>query len=376
MINSNITTTKQILAKFGEDIKKVRLLMDLTVNEFEFIELVGLMPNLDEILFGNKFVVKLLNQNIDFVLNLPKLRSINIRSRDNFELYTKGLQPNILEKVVICGYVIDDYLLEELFKRQTTIKRINLPSCYPSMAVMQALKLTHLCYHVQDSRANWDKKYNYLKDLLSCQPNLVSLNLMNYRDSMFALLPVDNEIMEMICNMNDLETLITNIDRVSEEAATHFSNLKKLKYLKIMSYVESRTLPVLHRITLLENLVIETFHSQIWYFEIPAQTYKQMGQNFKNLKHLQIGDSRVNKINLFLECFPRLESLNLNYTQRAKNFSDIYDLYLDGRNFPNVKILKIQIRSSEPVTDQDRIDNLKSVLSNVKIFNLGRLESH
>lgn len=351
----NVTITKQILMKFGENIKKVQI--EFSLNEKELIELIALTPNLEEIRFGRNFLLSDSSVS-DFVLNSTKLRSINITSRRDLEFFTKVLPLNILENLLV-DVSIDVLLMEELLKKQTNIQKIQLRSCYPCIAVMEQLKLTELKlkYIVNDPYSDWD----YLKSLLSCQKNLVYLDLWNYRDSMFVPL-VNNDIMQIICQMENLEALYINIDGC-HAAVPYFSNLKKLKLLYVMSF-NLESLVGLDKLSLLENLAIERFVNGIRCF-VPAQTYQQMGRNFKKLKHLKIVKNVTHKINFFLENFPNLKSLNLSYGYTETSFAETLD-YTGNRTFPNIKNLQIKISNARHgYIHMAYVDNLKRMLPNL-----------
>jgi len=387
----DVAVNKQILQKFGSSIKKAETCKHSHVDEKEFTEVLNLMPQLETLriqyfssnevekpkkhkmlkavkkFFSKKTQAVATEETSNEQLNLPKLRSLFLDSACAVKFFAEKLPANLLEEFHLNYDECDE--LDELLEKQQTIRKLFLPSCYPKIEVIQQLNLTHLRYSVQECFDEWQKKYDYLSALLSCQPNLIDLNLMNYRDSMFASLPVDNKIFEHICKMKQLETLNLNIDNLHVDSdKSMFADLKNLKSLQVMSYDQHSTLPVLEQLSLIENCPIECFINEIWYFEVPAQTYLQMGQNFPFLKKLKIMHNSIHKINFFLDAFPNMEELDVYFNGDNDIETLAQTFNVTDRQYPKIKAFKIFIRGQKEADPNPDPTQLKALFPNVTQF--------
>lgn len=334
--------------------------MDFTLNEREFIDLITLMPKLRELRMEENFLINPLPNENNSVIDSTSLCSIYIKSQNQLEFLVRSLPRNIVENLNLDLYVTDNTLLENLLRRQTTIKKILMRRCTPSITFMKELKLIELKRESLDHVS----EFNYLKELLTCQKNLVHLDLTQH-------CVLNDEIMVIIARMPNLEILMLSM-HIPTGKVPYLSQLSKLKHFQIKDckHTQGLTFTVFYKLSLLKNFSIEKLNIDVTVCTIPPKVYQQMGVNFINLKHLKISciynkrDEKI-KINTLVENFPNLESLDLCYGHSAVLL--IYYVYKKpAKTFPKLKKLKIEFRTTKVLCDQSHIHNLKTIFPNVK----------
>lgn len=353
----DVTLLKDIYQKHGEFVKKLEWAnwSSFVFNEQDIVELLNLMPNLEELQLNSWRVKFLGEESSKTLLNLSKLKKLEVVDCEGFivDFLAKSLPENVLEQLKISGTEIPTESLKNFIEKQKSIKNLDVEG--GDAEVYQILKLTQLRCVMFETEAPSGQRA-FLKALIQSQPGLKSLDTLSSNDYSFNF--VNDEVFEDITNLQFLETLKINIDGVFSEAIQNISKLKNLKTLEVKTNQESslETFKALSLLKLsLENLVL-----QLWSFEIPAQTYQNFGANF-NLKSLKITLGTWHQINFFIESFPKLESLSIRFGE-SNNKVELSRVFSGDelRIHDNMKSLDFQFWGSENTGSEKLLKLLKS----------------
>jgi hypothetical protein len=148
------------------------------------------------------------------------------------------------------------------------------------------------------------------------QPNL------KYVD--FAIKTVDDNVLEELTRLENLETLKFNADCITATGYRKLSEMKTLKELYIEGYGVCDEEPLIE-ISSQKCQNIEKLTLIFPGTTIKSYVVTQFGINYKMLKHIELVNPSIGIITDFLETFPRLESISLQ-------FRSIHDAPVDVLN--------------------------------------------
>lgn len=358
----DVTLLKDIYRKHGPTVKKLEWTnwSEFAFNEQDFVELLNLMPNLEELKLSSWRVKFLGQEGMRNGLNLPKLKKLEVSDCDDFiiDILSKNLPENILEQLKIQGMSIPVESLRNFFNKQNSINYLDIEE--GDAEVFRNLKLSHLrCVIIEDETPSSQRAF--LKALIQSQPGLKSLDTLSERDFSFNF--VNDEIFQDISNLQFLTSLKMNIDGVFSEAIQSIANLKNLRSFEVKTNQES-SLETFKAFSLLK-LPLENLILQLWGFEIPAQTYQQFGENF-NLKSLKITLGTWHPVNFFIESFPKLESLSIRFGE-SNNTVELSKVFTGDeiKVHDNMKSLNLKFWGKENV-DCEKLLKLLQSFPNLK----------
>lgn len=277
-------------------------------------------------------------------LKLMNLKRLEIEECDGFLLtaLAQALPENVLEEFSMKGVRVSNETLKNFLSRQKSIKRLDFDGEFDDAGIFSGLKLTHLSCLSWENEALPGQR-SFLKKLLQSQPGLVSLNTLEQRDYAFNF--VNGEVFQEIVSMKQLETLKINVDGISSADIRGIALLSNLKNLELKTNRES-SLEAFRELSLIKTSPLAHLVLHLWTFEIPAETYKHLGENFR-LKSLEITLGTWHKVNFFIESFPTLESLSIRFGE-ANNPVELSEAYIDdGKSHLNMKQLKLHFRGNE-----------------------------
>jgi hypothetical protein len=166
----------------------------------------------------------------------------------------------------------------------------------------------------------------------------------------------DDKIFQEITELQHLTALSTNIYEVSLNSLLKIVKLTKLKSLRLI-HVEEESFEALSEMSLLKLPLEHLFLSLI--VELPQKTYRQLGENL-NLKSLTIRTGTRHEINFFIEAFPTLEYLRIQFGFNGMNV-ELHEVFSGERLkvHQNIKSLDLHAgfiaRQFVPVEDLSKL---------------------
>jgi hypothetical protein len=283
------------------------------LKEDDILEMLNFFPNLEGLELRSWFVdFSKSESSAEKLLNLPKLRKLSVSTDKSFfmTLLGESLPENVIEELKIDDESISEEVLESFFEKQSLIKSLDIDgSELTSAAVFHKLQLAQLRCIISDNDTP-EIQYDFLLALVRLQPLLKDLDLLSY--SGFCMSFVDDEMLEEISKIQAIESLKMSINGISARSISNIQKLRSLKNLEI-EVGSLNSLETMNELSLMK-LPVENLYLKLWTFEIPQQTYRQFGENFK-LKSLKITLGTWHPITFFIESFPTLESLSIRFTR-------------------------------------------------------------
>lgn len=297
----------------------------------DFLRVLSLMPNLREF--------EVCGWRSDFAasgfrvekLNLNNLQRLIFDGCEKFmlEILTQALPENVIKSFKVCGNIPDVETLKAFVDKQRMISNLDIDGDFNGSNVFDHLPLTHLRIPV------WS-------GLLRTQPALIGLSCLRYSS-------VDEAIFMDICKLQQLEQLKMCIDGVPSKVVHNISKLRKLKTFSIKSGCYHGTaFDAFTELSCVQKSSIENLILHPWSFELPAENYQLLGENFK-LRSLRIKLFTWHKLNFFMQSFPTLESLNIRFGEANRRVEFSQGYIDDNQKHPNMKHLQLQFWGSEMI---------------------------
>lgn len=347
---NEIDRHREVCQKFGHTIKKLDWSnwSKFQMSEKDFVEILNSMPNL-EILHLSSWRSDFLKMNSP-QLKLMKLKQVDIIDCQPFimELLIEKLPPNILMELHVNGFKYADEIWIKFTSKQTSIQVLDIDGEHFNARPFIDLKLKRLKCVLQHNDTPSNQRL-FLIDLIRSQQQLTHFDALIDRDFAFSF--INDEIFRELCKLKYLECLKINIDAISPDVIQNISCLKNLNALELKTNIIS-TLQVFNELSLIRNSSMESMIFHMWSFEIPAQIYRNFGENFTNLKSLTITLGTWHKLNFYMETFPNLKSLNIRFGEanNTMEFEQAYDD--DGQIHTKMTSLKLQFWGNAPINVQ------------------------
>lgn len=286
-----------VIKKFGPRLKKFKLWNSIQSKASEISErqLCGIlenMPLLETFIFKNINVRK--SEGIDKrEFNLKKLHSM-VLDYCLFDTTTVLLKfpENSIRELTFTFECNDETPFQEFFNRQRNIKK--LEHFENEKISFEHLELEHLKI---SSNCNFPL-------LIQQQPHLKYLD--------FAITWVTDDTFEEVCKLKHLKVLRTLIDLISMRVFLNLKNMPQLKELRLDSH-SSYDMGYLQELSLMKGMRFEKLTFIFSERKINSEIIIQMANNFHNLKHVEIINRSISILDTFIQYFPRLESILLDY---------------------------------------------------------------
>lgn len=311
-----------------------------SVNASTIVELLNLLPNVQEIEFSSW------NKEFDGTaptdsLNLPSLKLIEISECNNFilEFLATALPDNSIESLNVQRVRDGDANFSALITKQKSIKNLDIAGMeFVTFKPLQALKLNKLRAVIYKCDEAHEKQALFLKSVISSQKELTHLDLLD--DSAYSHTFVDDAMFTEITKLANLQTLIISVDGISQISG--IEDLSKLKDLQLKTN-RDKSLAVFKELSEISNSSVERLTLNLWSFEVPAETYEAFGVNFSNLKFLKITLGTRHKVNFFAKAFPNAEELNIKFGE-ANHPVEFQDAYESDTGIKQSNLKKINLK--------------------------------
>lgn len=317
----------------------------------EVVELLNLLPNLKAIKFSSwhtKFTGEVSAGSL-----VPNITCVEVNECNNFMLdFLATVMP---ENKIKCLKINQVGNAEEKFnmlvKKQSSITSIDICGCdYKSLGCLKDFKLEHLRCILYECEGETDSQTEFIKELIESQKGLKGLDLLNDSDYSFSF--VNDSVFAEICGLSNLENLVIGIDKITADGIKSITKLTNLKELEVKTNRDC-SLPVFKEFFALKNSVLEKLVLKLWSFDIPAETYRALGNNYEKLKSLKITLGTRHTIGFFAKALPTVEDLSVKFGE-ANNpveFSQAFDATEGVKNL-NLKKLHLSFWGAEVVDSE------------------------
>lgn len=285
-----------VINKFGNRIKKLNFWNSIQskpseINERQLYNMLNAMPLLEEFVFKNIYVKESEIDNRD--LNLKNLKSLILD-------YCLFDTPNVLLKLprdVLINLTFtfephDEDSFQEFFNRQKNLKKLEL---FENEKIdFQHLELQHLKI---SSNCNFPL-------MIQQQPKLKFLD--------FAITWVTDETFEQVCKLKHLEVFRTLVDLISMRVFKGIQNIPRLKELRLDSH-SSYDMGYLQELSMMKGMRLEKLTLLFSERRINSEIIIEIANNFHHLKHVEIINRSILILDTFIQHFPKLETILLDY---------------------------------------------------------------
>lgn len=285
-----------VIMKFGDRLKKLKFWNSIQskpseINERQLSSMLNKVPLLEEFIFKNIYVKE--SEIDDKVLDLKNLKSLILD-------YCLFDSPNVLLKIprdVLINLTFtfephDEDSFQEFFNRQKNLKKLEL---FENEKIdFQHLELQHLKI---SSNCNFPL-------MIQQQPKLKFLD--------FAITWVTDETFEEVCKLKHIEVFRTLVDLISMRVFKGIQNIPRLKELRLDSH-SSYDMGYLQELSLMKGMRLEKLTLLFSERKINSEIIIQMAANFHHLKHVEIINRSILILDTFIQHFPKLESILLDY---------------------------------------------------------------
>jgi hypothetical protein len=270
--------------------------------------------------------------------------------------------------------------LPQFLMHQSAIKELRINSHnMEQVNIFNGLQLDTLT--ITNGDRNQEFNENFVAQMLIRHPEMKKVNF-EFFGSGFYDLATSRGLINAYCQSANLQYLELCVDQANFNEVRQISRLRQLKKVVfIISKLSKQNLTQLSMIRLesVEKVkIIDVTHRQLK----GESFYQSAGRSWPSLKHLKIDipsnfDKGVDLLNVFLDCFPKLESLRVisGYNdyydtsdeeeieagddENAIKFNDHFQLY------PNLK--KLKIKNAKLLNFED----LLAAVPNLESLNLG-----
>jgi hypothetical protein len=324
----DVILLKDVYQRHGETVKILEWSnwSNFMLNEDDVAEMLNWMPNLEELELSSwRVELGKTETSPKMRLNLTKLKILEVSDCKNFmvEFLNAHLPENVLKKVKIQRLSVESDVLKRFLDDQQSIEALDISEGeFLDPEVFQSLKLKHLRCVPYDTDSPAEQRA-FMKELIRSQPALTLLDTLSLHDYLFNI--VDDEVFHEITECQQLATLKINIDKVPPASVRKIEKMKKLVSLLLPG---------------------ET--------KISQEIFRQFAENF-NLKSLTAQNGVCHDLNFFIETFPNLEKLSVQYI-----------IFMDDSKIHS-KLKKLDIHSNETTSEQ-HLSRILSCFPNLSVF--------
>lgn len=335
------------------------------MDESQLIDILSMLPNLVELQLLNICVTFCEDQQSQSdLLDMCKLEKLVLNDCRLQRSYVLNLIPEGVIKQ-LTFYIEPENLegYQEFFDRQYNINQLEI------------FENAEINYdHLQLDKIKMSSDIDVV-GMIRKQPNL------KYID--FAIKTVEDNVLDEITHLENLETLKLNVDCITTAGFRKLDKMKKLKELYVEGYGICDHGPLMElssqRCQKIEKLTL-VFPGT----KIKSYIVTQFGINYKLLKHIELVNPSIGIIIAFLETFPLLESISVQFQSIQEAPSDVLDVTFIRHE--NLKKLVIGRGVYKNYTDDENarasINLLKScpniehlMISNLNVFRNDDLSS-
>jgi hypothetical protein len=285
-----------VIEKFGDRLKTLKFWNSIQskpseINESQLCSILNSVPLLEEFIFKNIYVKESEIDESD--LNLKNLKSLILD-------YCLFDTPNVLLKIprdVLTNLTFtfepnDEQLFQEFFNRQSCVKKLEL---------------------FENDKINFEHlELHHLKISSNLNFSLMIQQQQQLRFLDFAITWVNDETFEQVCNLKHLEVFRTLVDLISLRVFKGLQDIPSLKELRIDSH-SSYDMGYLQELSLMKGMRLEKLTLLFSERKINAEIVQQLANNFHHLKHVEIINRSINILDTFIQHFPKLNSILLDY---------------------------------------------------------------
>lgn len=315
---------EEILRKFQDSIKKITLRF-AAIDEYNLMELLALLPNLEEIVID----ASLYNSGgaQQRLTHLRFMRSFTCKVESAKIIF--DLPQDVLTKLSFSSVVYESppspQLLQSLFEAQRNLKELNFdPAKVGDGFSMNLLDLKHLRL----------ASNHQMVEILKSQKNLIDLNIK--KDL------TEEEFVE-VCGLKQLQVLDIKVGNVNATLLHKINNLKDLKKLLLITnrgyWVTSLCNIELKKLEKLELSFTSDTNIQIFLEKLPT--------HFPTLKNLKLTSVEMKSIPTLL-LNKNLESLEI---EELKSLSETNEIQLPETSHEKLKEFKVGHEYSEYLLD-------------------------
>ncbi|KAJ6641551.1 hypothetical protein Bhyg_06490, partial [Pseudolycoriella hygida] len=332
---------EEIANKFGSRIKKCKLWCSIQAETCKIIDtqviaILKLMPNVEELILFNIYIISRHHEPRQTELNVQKLRKLEL----NYCVFDNSnfldlISANVLTHLVFTFDSLDERIYQPFFNRQGNIRTLEIFE--NDQITFDHLELEHL-----KISSNLD-----FVQMLRQQRKL------KYVD--FAITWIDDQVFDAVLQLDHLEVFRTLIDQVSCSTFQRLPELKHLKELRIDSH-SSYDCGHLLTLSMMKGMNLQKLTLYYAEREIPNEILIQISKNFSKLRHIQLVNRSVQNLVTIVEHFPDMESILMDFFA-IFYAPDLLEIFEDGFLHKNLK--QIVLTNFNTVDVQNTIPLLK-----------------
>lgn len=252
----DMSQLKGLLRHHGSTVTKLELKISglNEITESDFIQILNFFPSLTELKLRvwERSLVKEKMKTEDF-LRLFSLQKVNFfGSQTVLVIFTQSLPRHVITELTYSGKQLYFHIWNNFISTQLSIKKLDLDSNFCHALPFTNLQLTHfrIVFRYRFSMQN----QNFMKNIIASQKQLTNLDVFCIsRDKNWK---VNDDILTELSQLQSLEVLKLNIDKIKAWKVQFISNFRKLKELEIDAMNE-KSLSTIVKLSLMNNVEIE-----------------------------------------------------------------------------------------------------------------------